>query len=39
MNIYKYLSKCNDLKAIRKGRILQRIWNKFMLKFVRRFMK
>jgi hypothetical protein len=36
---YKMLSLSNDLKAVRKGRIGQRMWNKWLLKLVRMFMK
>lgn len=39
MKIYKNLSRYNDLKAVSKGRIFQRLWNKTLLKFVRRFFK
>jgi len=43
MKMYKYLSKFNDIKAISKGRIFQRLWNKKIMSWVmtvaRRFMK
>ena len=38
-NIYKGLSKYNDIKAISKGRVVERVWNKTLLKLVRKFMK
>lgn len=37
--MYKWLSKYNDVKAVSKGRILQRIWNKGILKIARRLFK
>lgn len=37
--IYKGLAITNDLKAIRKNRIGQRIWNRVLLKFARKLMK
>ena len=37
--VYKVLAISNDIKAIRKGRILNRIWNRGLLKLVRKFMK
>jgi hypothetical protein len=37
--IYKALSVSNDIKAISKGRVLNRIWNKSILKLVRKVMK
>jgi len=38
-DIYKLLAISNDLKAIRKNRIVQRIWNRMILRFTRRLMK
>jgi len=37
--IYKSLSITNDIKAIYKGRILNRLWNKQILKIARKFFK
>ena len=37
--LYKNLSLFNDAKAVCKGRILQRMWNKWILKFTRKLMK
>lgn len=37
--IYRLLSMFNDMKAVKKGRIGQRAWNKIILKLSRRLMK
>lgn len=37
--MYKLLSAINDIKAIYKGRYLQRVWNKAVLKLVRGLLK
>jgi hypothetical protein len=37
--LYKMLSLSNDVKAVRKGRVGQRMWNKWLLKITRSFMK
>jgi|GEM_PF-4270285 len=37
--LYKGLSISNDLRALYKGRILQRLWNKKLLKIARKFLK
>lgn len=37
--IYHAMSIANDIKAVRKGRILQRIWNKFVGRNARKLMK
>jgi len=37
--IYKALSLSNDITSIFNGRLLQRLWNKTLLKLVRGFMK
>ena len=30
MNLYRINSILNDIKALKKGRIMQRLWNKFI---------
>ena len=37
--IYKALKVSNDINAVRKGRILQRLFNRLIGKTTRRFMK
>lgn len=37
--MYQSLSVFNDFRALFKGRILQRIWNKIVLKFAMKFIK
>jgi hypothetical protein len=43
MNFYKFNSIMNDIKAIQKGRFLERLWNKFIwrngAKILRKFMR
>ena len=38
-DIYKALSISNDIKAVSKGRIFQRLWNKGVMKIMRRLFK
>ncbi|MDY0237113.1 MAG: hypothetical protein RBR71_13890 [Gudongella sp.] len=37
--IYKGLALTNDIKALKRGRIVPRIWNRLLLKITRMFMK
>lgn len=37
--IYKAMSVFNDVKAFSKGRIIERLFNKMILKLARKFMK
>lgn len=36
---YKGLKYSNDIKALRKGRVLQRLWNRLIGKYARKFMR